>query len=462
MKFWNWGRKTESTDQVFERCMKETIKARASDIGLCYNSPFAVWCNLHVDPIHKDKDRTLATRGLDHEDAIVKEMSKELETKTELVSNNTESFKIGLKNMQAGVKQLTGICLFGGGICGIPDALVRVDKKSLLGNHSYIPYEIKSAKNINMSHIMQGAAYSYLLEFIQGTPPDFVIINGNGVETRYKYKECKPDVLRLTGEVGYLSTSVMPKPTYGYVPYPWKSYGNQMAIELGDISLVNGLGEVKTEMLTSMGINNLKNLTELKTLPSGITLKHVLRASALVNKKEIKLSNIQLPENPAYVDLEGIPGTKDDDFLIGTLYKGKYEYFLAENLDDQASMISDFINWCNNHDAAICHWSSYDNVHLKNIATKHGINIDNVIKRCVDLCNMVQNSYAFPIPTYGLKDLSKYCGYKYISDIDGMSAYSYYTAYCNGNQDALDMLLSYNKEDCLATEHVYKYVQALN
>ena len=137
-----------------------------------------------MDPIHQDKDRTLAVRGLEHEDVVTTKMSEGLVMETKTVKTRTESFRAGLEDMQKGVGQLRGVCLFGGGVCGIPDLLVRVEKHSLFGNHSYVPYEIKSSNIITPQHVWQGASYSYMLGIIQGHAPDFVIVNGNGDEKR--------------------------------------------------------------------------------------------------------------------------------------------------------------------------------------------------------------------------------------------------------------------------------------
>ena len=442
--------------------MADYVRAIASEIGLCRVSPFAVWCNHHVDPIHQDKDRTLAVRGLEHEDVVTTKMSEGLVMETKTVKTRTESFRAGLEDMQKGVGQLRGVCLFGGGVCGIPDLLVRVEKHSLFGNHSYVPYEIKSSTIITPQHVWQGASYSYMLGIIQGHAPDFVIVNGNGDERERPYDQYADQMQEFIDQVHDLANgTVIPEPIYGHTPRPWRQYGDQMAIKSGDISLVNGIGPVKRQMLADIGVQTIGDLARLETPPNGITARHVSCAAALSSGREVRLCDISLPENPTFIDLEGVAGDPDGDFLIGTMYGGKYVPFLAESRDGQRKMILDFIDWCGSHDGMLCHWAPYDRVHLENVATKCGIDMDGIIARCHDLWNTVRNSYAFPIPNYKLKDLSRYCGHEWRSEIDGMMASGYYNAYLEGNQDALDALLQYNEEDCLATERVYRYVQAL-
>ena len=135
--------------------MADGVRAIASEIGLCRVSPFAVWCNHHVDPVHQDEDQTLVIRGLEHEETVTMEMSEGLVMETKTVKTRTESFLAGLEDMQKGVKQLRGVCLFGGSVCGIPDLLVRVEKQSLFWKHSYVPYEMKSSNIIKPQHVWQ-------------------------------------------------------------------------------------------------------------------------------------------------------------------------------------------------------------------------------------------------------------------------------------------------------------------
>ena len=173
-----------------------------------------------------------------------------------------------------------------------------------------------------------------MLGIIQGYAPDFVIVNGNEDERECPYDQYADQMQEFINKVHDLANgAVMPEPIYGHTPRPWSQYVDQMAIKSGDISLVNGIGPVKRQMLADIGVQTIDDLTRLETLPNGITARHVSCAAALSSGKEVKLCDIPLPENPTFIDLEGIAGDPDGDFLIGTMQDRKYVPFLAKSRD---------------------------------------------------------------------------------------------------------------------------------
>ena len=62
---------------------------------------------------------------------------------------------------------------------GEPDLLIRVDQQSALGDYSYIPADIKRAKEPKQENLTQVLSYCYLIEKVQETlPRRFLLING--------------------------------------------------------------------------------------------------------------------------------------------------------------------------------------------------------------------------------------------------------------------------------------------
>ena len=78
------------------------------------------------------------------------------------------------------IKDMPLIC-WPQGLNGRPDVLERVDGvPSVFGDFSYRVVEIKSARRLRESQILQGALYNRVLGLVQGyEPPVFQMVNGD-------------------------------------------------------------------------------------------------------------------------------------------------------------------------------------------------------------------------------------------------------------------------------------------
>ena len=74
------------------------------------------------------------------------------------------------------------------------------------------------------------------------------------------------------------------------------------------------------------------------------------------------------------------------------------------------------------------------------------------------------NSYAFPTYGDGLKDIAKYLGFSWRQDdIDGLATVALYHQYLETgvrDGDVMRRILDYNEDDCLATMHVFDWLQS--
>ena len=448
-------------EAIFQQCMlHEDRFVRASDVGLAWRSEFAVWCNEFADPREKDEDTTLADLGMAHEENVIECISPEIDVVQVPVRINTESFRNGLDMMMDGVDEIRGVCLFGDGIVGIPDLLVRIKGRSAFGNHAYMPMEIKSAANITRSHRIQGACYAHLLKNVQGRAPDFVLMDGNREEHRFKYADYERAVLVGSERVREIMNGlVKPQPAYGYEPTPWSSYGNKLALEKGDISLVNGIGQVHADACRNAGIETVHDLLARSgNVPPCLNEGHITRARAIAEKRVVYLGTMDFPNEAAFVDLEGEPMNNDGDYLIGVLWRGKYISFVAKSKRGQRRMLRDFLDWCGEHDVVLFHWGSYDSAHIRNVMRKHRMSGDFVFGMMRDLKTELKRAYAVPIPTYKLKDIGNWCGFHRKSDLDAFTQYRLYQRYSReGDKAVLKKVLEYNEDDCRETEYVYEW-----
>ena len=98
-------------------------------------------------------------------------------------SSEEEGFLKSLEIMsEAGqcIKNMPLIC-WSHGLVGRPDILERVNGvPSIFGNYSYRVVEIKSAKKLRESQMLQAALYNRVLGLVQDyEPPIFHMVNGN-------------------------------------------------------------------------------------------------------------------------------------------------------------------------------------------------------------------------------------------------------------------------------------------
>ncbi|MGH9709825.1 MAG: ribonuclease H-like domain-containing protein, partial [Candidatus Acidiferrales bacterium] len=84
--------------------------------------------------------------------------------------------------------------------------------------------------------------------------------------------------------------------------------------------------------------------------------------------------------------------------------------------------------------------------------------------RMVDLLPLVKQNVVIPSRGYGLKRIAPFIGIKYsVADPGGAQSIVWFQTYQKdqGNQNILEILLTYNKEDCLAMKQVEDWLRNL-
>ena len=482
------------TAGLFDACMEKKTKhvVVASEIGTYAVSPFAVHCRHFVDESEMDPDdpymEQLSEHGNQHEDDVHEHRYPD--AKPAVFDTPEDGFMQSIDGMVNGTVALLGYDLFylPLGLKGKPDVLEKAQGKSDFGDYHYIVKEIKLARNIKKSHILQAAFYNLMIGKIQGYVPDtFYLINMDEEEFGFKFADYENELMAAIDGVNAIRDGSVPSPVYGSGPYPWRTYSDKKAMESRDISLVSGIGSEKRKALEGRGLTTIddlagcdvSDLVSMKGIGKKTATSYMLSAKAMVSGKPVRKSQDRLvlpnTETEIFLDLEGldilnaISGSEQEkpqtDYLIGVLVRsnGKERYigFVAHDADSEEKMLLEFLDFVKNQkDYAIYHWHHYERTHLSKMMDLYGIEEsvrDLVLSESVmfDLHKISTALYAFPVPGTSIKTIAKWMGFEWKhQDVGAMSSIILYQQYARNNKanrDKLEMVLDYNRDDCKAT-----------
>ncbi len=478
-------------EDILQICMnkKTNYTLSATDISRYVESPFFLYCHNFVSESEKDTILDLYLEklieiGNMHESRINNEMFPNLAPL--VFKTPKEGFSDVLQQMISGAPAILNAPLYflPKGLYGTTDQLVKENGSSSFGEYHYIVKEIKSAKTIKEGHKLQAALYNYVIGKIQNYIPEtFYIINMEKQVFPFKFTEYEDKLSDIIEKVFQLKGGERPTPTFDSCRYPWKDYCNRMAIEEKDVSILPNVGPKMKSKLVEAGYPKLDDVVRIgkqKLLEiKGIGGK---TGNVMFNSAKAILSNEILCIGPPkslphrsteiFFDLEGIdPITimhhKLDmtDYLIGTLVRKddgeEYFPFIAKDVNSEEEMMHKFIEFIKKQeDYILYHWHHYEKTHMKKMMDKYNISDD---EQCIilhpdvlcDLHPVVTSSYVFPIPGTSIKSIAKLLGYEWKhQDVGAMSSIGLYFQYINdpvGSSKSLDMILDYNKDDCVAT-----------
>lgn len=271
------------------------------------------------------------------------------------------------------------------------------------------------------------------------------------------------------------------------------------AVDGKDVATVPGVDQGLVRALRDKGIRriddllggfdesalaNFQRLWGNKTQKVGKAAERILRfARALSSGKEEILQTPALPPADNYVmfDVEGLPPQLDD---LDKIYLWGLQVFGAKP-GDYLGKIADIgpngdrFGWDGFLAAAksifdaygdlpFVHWTAYERTkvgaYVDRYGDKDGI-AERLKKNLVDLFPITQNSIALPIPSYSLKVVEKYVGYKRSQTEYGgdwaMAAFIKATETSDEKKrkELLENILTYNREDLGATWAVLEWLK---
>jgi|SRR6266850_777272 len=268
----------------------------------------------------------------------------------------------------------------------------------------------------------------------------------------------------------------------------------------GDVALVPDVDESLARKLNGMNVRTRKellgsfdvvSLSELKRpfgngeRRVGSTAERILQFAHAMEKQEAKiLAALAVPQLPNYVmfDLEGMPphldeldriylwgaqvfGDKPSEFMAavsGFGPNGDKEGWLA--FLENAKRIFELYG-----DIPFVHWASYEKTYLLRYIQRHGDadgTAARVVANLLNLFTITKESIILPVPSFSLKVIEQYVGYKRKqAEYGGQWAMAMFieateTSDEQQRQELMAQILAYNKEDLEAMWAVFEWLRA--
>lgn len=270
------------------------------------------------------------------------------------------------------------------------------------------------------------------------------------------------------------------------------------AVERQDVALIEGVDQGLARALRGRGVTTYPELLEQfdenslfefqkphgqRMQKVGKKAPSILRmAKVMGTGKEEIMQPAEIPEASNYVmfDLEGLPPHLDDldkIFLWGMQVFGESpsEYIVAQvgfGPDSDREGWQDFLSRARAvlnkyRDIPFVHWHHYEKTHLKKYIDRYG-DLNGIAKRVLDnlfdLLPAVKKAIALPLPSYSLKVVEDYLGFKRSQDEYGgewaMAKYieATETEDEKKREEVMDQVIAYNQEDLEATWTVLQWV----
>jgi uncharacterized protein len=430
---------------------------------------------LHGDPRTKRGPsaflKKLLADGIDHEESIYADL------KPVRVSYPKGDFAAGaletLRLMQAGTPLIAQGVLVHGDRVGIPDLIERRPGTSALGDFTYEPVEIKTARAVKPVYRLQLAFYAHLIADTIGTWPELahvILVDGRRdtfalASVREHYESVLGGVVRVKeGEEPPVHISS----TCGECP--WEPACLTHAEETRDVSLTYGLQRRIAGLLREEGIATLAGLAAQDPTAlaarAGIAPGHaatlVIQAQVLEDGQPRWRRAVTFEDAPTeiFFDIEGDP-EHDVLYLFGVLLRTaegeEYRAFVAENPCDERRAFEELLAFLEAHPGApIYHYHDYERSALRRLVTRHGVDparAPALLERMRDLNHDLVSTAVLPVYSYSLKAVAKRLGYRW-SHPEASAAQSifwYATWLKTGERALLDLAVEYNADDCRAT-----------
>jgi uncharacterized protein len=384
-------------------------------------------------------------------------------------------------------------------ISGRPDFLI----KDTLG---YRIRDSKMSRRITQKDhpeiLLQMQTYGWLFERVFQTPPLSLEVHaGDGEIVQIQYAGPDPviDALRKIVSIKQQAEPFSPVgfskcSDCGFRDYCWHRAEESRSVALVinvDLGLANTLHEMGVLTMDQLiDTFDAESLSELKR-PKGARLFRVgsiaaaiLRnAKVLASGEELLLAKPNIPVAEDYVmfDLEGLPpqldelqkvylwgmqvfGTNPSEYVASTAGFGLdgdrqgWENFLA----------SAFSIFETHGDVRFVHWASYEKTLIKLYVNRFGDDTGTaarVLRNLLDLLPITEASIVLPLPSYSLKVIEKYVGFKRTQDEYGgnwsMAKYIEATETEDEatREQVMDAIRTYNREDLEATWAVLQWLQ---
>ena len=383
----------------------------------------------------------------------------------------------------------------------------KINGQSIWGDFAYQPVICRQGKNLTKEHKLTLAMSGVLLQKIQRFPVNKALIvskNRKKLEINTLslneeiYKELFSNISKMQEEL--LEDNPLPLTTNRKKCSicTWRRLCDKEATSKGHLSEISGVGRKRIEMLKKIGINNIKDLSLSNSIYLENKFKifgnqHKVIANKLINQSYAIYSGekLKLTKNESLPEIINAPGLiiydiESDpdiglDFLHGFIHiKRDAKGLLDISKSEYTSLIvsnnkREDLTWERlkkvlekNSDWPILHYGETEFLSMSRIAKRQGESeeyIATMKKRFIDIHSRVKTKWCLPINSYGLKTMANWIGFKWSGTyVDGSKALLWWRQLRQSSKSDsyhsknLDRILTYNKEDCIATWEVANWL----
>ncbi|MBW3041335.1 TM0106 family RecB-like putative nuclease [Prochlorococcus marinus] len=423
-----------------------------------------------------------------------------------------ESYGIGIKACEEGKNIAYGIRLKfplikNRILKGNLPILRKTSGDSIWGNFSYQPVLARQGKKVTREHRLILSMTSLLINNLQKYQPKkgLILHKDNDI--------IKVEKIRLTDNMNTELIDVLlnlERDIQSKIPPPitsnrkkcticsWRKVCDTVAIKEGNLSEISGIGAKREILLNKIGINNIEELAKIKhyklkekldkfgTQHGDISKKIILQSQSQITNKAIKLNsakkltNLKKAKGFLIYDIESDPDIKHD-FLHGfiripsniykeiDLKKIKYSPLLNLEKDTENYLWKRIKRKLNHHEGfPILHYGETEPISLIKLGLRQGASpneIDAIKNRFIDIHLLIRESWFLPVRNYGLKSIAEFIGFEWEqSNIDGARALLWWRQWKESRRlnniysKNLNSIFKYNRDDCIATLMIAKWL----
>ncbi len=470
----------------------------------------------HEKPLKLIKNKRTITdslrmeKGLEHEALYFKELKKKYSKVKDIKSlkklSIKEKIKETIKSLKEGYELIYGGWLQSDEWIGELDFLeINKNLKSNLGDYSYEISDTKNTSKVKGINIYQLGIYVDLLKKVQGVIPKyFYFVLKDYEKQKIRLSEVYDTYLYHKNSYEKFLSNDIKKTVPEKCSYcnfcDWSEHCQTEWESKRHVNQVLGNSRKDCQKFLSFRIKTIDDIAKLDPkksidgLREEIKIKRIEQAKLQLEAEKEGIIKFKyneenfalnkgfnlLPEptsNDLFFDLEGVQDYVYQgklEYLFGLYYEEKNEFFFkpfwAHNREEEKQSLIQFFQFIKKHfekypQSKIYHYAPYEITALERLTSihkVHGVDYDHYLNlgKFVDLFRVVKQGIYVSQKSYSIKDIEKYYDFKRTGDIlKGDVSEEFYIQWMqNGDQQLLDKIEEYNKQDCLSTFRLRKWL----
>jgi Icc-related predicted phosphoesterase len=249
-------------------------------------------------------------------------------------------------------------------------------------------------------------------------------------------------------------------------------YDTRELIRKDSLLRINGIGAAREDALTSMGINTISDLANLRNIRSYTTEssfseaflhKLQMKARSISNNVTFQLTNFDVKiQDKIFFDIETDISCKHV-WMIGALHNKEFTQFYADDLSEEKTLLKKFLKYLKKYpDSSLISYSgtNFD----KNVVSralkrkKLDYKLFNSIPH-IDLCRQLKRGFIFPNQNFSLKNMGQFFNFPFREGgLDVFSIALSYEWHLRNDTQLEEYVFNYNEDDVRVLPYIIKSI----